>query len=43
MVCLNADDTWHVVYSIFMNNELEICPIQKANPGKGERELTGDL
>lgn len=29
MVCLKADDTWHIVHSIFMNNELEICPVQK--------------
>lgn len=24
MVYLNADDIWHVVYIIFMNNELEL-------------------
>lgn len=40
--CLNADDTWHV-YSRFTNNELEICPIQKDQPRKGRRKLTGDL
>lgn len=43
MVCLNADDTWHVVYSTFMNNELELAPYKRTSPGKGEGELTGDL
>ena len=38
MVCLNADDTWHVVYSRFTNNELEICPIQKDQPRKGRKK-----
>lgn len=37
MVCLNADDTWHVVCSIFMNNELDICPIPKDQPRKGQK------
>lgn len=38
---LNADDIWHVVYIIFMNNELELCLALKGCTAQGK--LNADL
>jgi len=41
---LNADDIWHVVYTIFMNNELEFCLALKGSAQcTAQGKLNADL
>lgn len=41
---LNADDIWHVVYIIFMNNELELCLVLKGSAKcTAQGKLNADL